>query len=451
MVNGLWGRLRVNVRNDWQDRVAQDSAVVFGGYLLSMGLGVISSAVLARGLGPEGLSTFAIIGATTSIVTTMSDFGLRLGAIRHITSALVDHTQQAYAFASAYTRLKLLGSFGMTIILLLLADPLVAIIQLEPESSATLLRIGAIAMLATMLSGMVATVLHALGRFRRLILAQSTNVALTVILMSVLWLSGRLNVSTALLVGGITAMVAGLLSVWLLPQDWRRAIGSRVAPVPGLKGPALDDESRQLLSFSRWMWVSNIFSMVSVQIDVLLLNYFLPLPVVGVYALSRNLAQKAGAVNQTLHTVLVPGVSALVEADDRRAYVRRSLVRSGLLAILMVLVAPLAGPFFLLVYGQAYAAAINFFYALLVVVLVDLLLSPLILLALPLDRPRLLAMADAAQVVVLLLVGVALVPHWGVYGIVAAKLAAQLATALVALPPLLRTVRYITPDRDVGS
>ncbi len=442
VVNGLWGRLRVAMRHDWQDRVTQDSAVVLTGQIFSMGLGIISSAVLARGLGPEGLSAFALVGAATSIVSTMSDLGMRLSAIRYIAPALAMRKQQAYAFAAAYGRLKLLSSFGITIILLLVADPLAGLIQLPAQAGAMLLRVGAVAMLATMLSGMVATVLHALGRFRRLILAQSVNVALTVALMSLLWIAGRLDVKMALVVGGITAAVAGLLSLALVPKDWRRALGSRGLRGKWLNGQPLGgDESRQLLSFSRWIWVSNIFSIIAVQIDVLLLNYFLPLPVVGVYVLSRNLAQKASAVNLSIHTVLVPTVSRLGEAGGRRAYVRRSLARSLLLAGAILLVAPLARPFILLVYGEEYASSINFFYALLIVVLFDLMLSPLILLALPLDRPRLLALAEGAQAIVLLVVGVAFVPRLGVYGIVAAKLAAQLVMALVALPPLLRTVR----------
>ena len=437
VLNSLRVRVGLALRKDLQDRVLQDSAVVLGGNLLSLGLGVISSAVLARSLGPEGLSTFAIVGAATSIAGTVSDLGLRLGAIRHIAAALVNSAQEAYALARAYARLKLVGSVVTALLLVVLAQPLSNYLHLPGDAGPALLRIGAVAMLATALSSLVGTLLHALAKFRHLILAQSANVILTVLLMSALWLGGRLDVSTALLVGALTAVVAGILSLALLPASWRRAIRLPLRSLPALRGT----ESRSLLSFSRWMWASNILSMLSVQVDVLLLNFFLPLPMVGIYALARNLAQKAGAVNQTLHTVLAPGVSALVEADERRVYVRQSLIRSCLLAALVALAAPLARPFILLFYGGAFAASINVFYALLLVILFDLLVSPLVLLALPLNRPGVLALSDGAQVVVLLLVGVIAVPHLDIYGIVVARLAARIAGALVALPPLLRSLR----------
>ncbi len=174
---------------------------------------------------------------------------------------------------------------------------------------------------------------------------------------------------------------------------------------------------------------------------MLLLNYLLPPPLVGIYVLARSLGQKVDTVHQTLYTILLPNVSALDGAAAQRGYWQRSLIRSALLAGAILLAAPLAGPFIRLVYGSEFAASVNVFYALLAVVILDLLVSPLILLTLPMDRPRLLAAADGLQVVVLLGAGLALVPIWGVYGIVAARLAARLASALVALPPLLRRIR----------
>lgn len=427
------------VRRDLRERVLQDSAVVFGGNILSLALGVISSAVLARALGPEGLSTFAIVGATTSIAATVSDFGLRLGAIRHIAGALVEDVGRAQDLARAYAYLKFIGSAAVVSLLLLFAEPLSALVQLPTESGPALLRIGAVAIGATLLSALAGTVLHALALFRRLIAAQLLNVSLTVVLMTVLWLVSRLDVAMALLIGGVTAVAAALLSLALLPPEWRRSI--RVWP--GNRGETFGDDGRMLLSFSRWLWVSNIFTILAVQVDVLLLNFFLPLPAVGIYALARNLAQKAESVNRTLHTVLAPEASGLADAGERREYAQRSLVRSLLLVGLMVLAVPLARPFILLVYGQAYAASVNLFYALLLVVLLDLIVSPLILLALPLDRPRLLALADAVQVVALIVVGVVAVPRFGAYGIILARLIGRLLAALVALPPLLRSVSQV--------
>ena len=408
------------------------------GHLLRLGLGIISSALLARALGPAGLGFFAVIGAATGILGTVADLGLRLSSIRHIAAAVAAPpmvggiTEQARSLTGAYTRLKLLGALGAAVLLWLLAPPLSEMLDL-PASGSFLLRLGAVALLATAVSGLVSTLLHALRSFRSLVIMQSANVALTVLLMALLWGFAALTLASALVVGAVTAAVAAALGLYFLGPSWRRALSHPVS----LRGL----ESERLLSFSRWMWLSNIFSILAVQVDVLLLNVLLPAPLVGLYALARNLAQKADMVNQSLHTVLAPGVSALSGRRAYRRYVRRSLLRSLVLGALMLLIVPLVRPFILLVYGSEYLGAASVFYALLLIVLLDLFVTPLVLLALPLDQPRLLAASDAIQVLVLLGAGAMLVPLWGVYGLVVARLASRLGGALVALPPLLRRVR----------
>jgi O-antigen/teichoic acid export membrane protein len=432
-LTAIAGRGRALLRADLRDRVVQDSFVVLAGHGVRLALGVISSAVLARGLGPEGLSVFAVVGAATGITASVADLGLRLSTIRHVAANLTGRLQEAYRTGASYSILKVTGSVLATAVVLLGASPLAALLNLPAASGPWPLRAGGLAMLATMLSSVPGTIRHALGRFRPLIVVQTTNVALTVLLMSALWLTGHLDVTAALLVGGLTAAVGGLLGVRLLGRPWRVALSRR----PKLLGP----HGRRLLSFGRWLWVSNVFTIVAAQADVLLLNLWLPMELVGIYALARNLANKAGVLNQTLHTVLAPKVSALQDDAAYVSYGKRTLGRSLLLAASLLLTLPLVRPFILLVYGQAYEASVNVFYALMAVVVLDLLASPLALLALPMDRPRLLALAAGLRVLLLVAVGTAAVPIWGVYGIVLARLVAKIGGSAVTLLPIARQLR----------
>ena len=443
-MSGWWERLgpglgiavaqgRATLRADLRQRIAQDSLIVLLGHLVRLGLGLVSSAILARGLGPDGLSIFAVVGAATSIIGTVADFGLRLSAIRYIAAGAQREGEAGRVAAAAYARWKLWGSLLLAGGTLAAAGPLARLLNLPPESGPWLVRLGALAMLATLLSGVLGTVLHALRRFAALTVTQSANVALTVALFALLWWSGRLTVGTALVVGGVTAVAAGALGYWLMPARWRQALRTPVS----LRGA----QSRELLSFSGWLWVSNIFSIVAVQVDVLLLNQWLAPALVGIYALARNLAFKADVLNQTLHSVLAPNVSALSQPAELRAYARRALSRSLLLALLFVPALPFVRPFIVTVYGQPFAEAANVFFALMAVILLDLLASPLVLLALPLNRPRLLALSDGVQVVLLFAVGAWAVPHWGVYGIVVARFVAKAVGMAVTLGPVWGEIR----------
>lgn len=397
--------------------------VVFAGHALRLGLGLISSAILARGLGPAGLSLFSVIGAVMMIGGTIADFGLSNSGVRHIAGDLAQSKEQAQRTASVYTRLKVLGTLLVVGVILAFAGPIATLIDIPRNTGPFLVRIAALGLLATGLSGSVGTVLRALHRFKSLVATQISNIVLTILLMGFLFLAGRLDVPSALIVGIITAFAAAGLGFVLLPGDWRHAVVSRVG--------RLREDGRHLLQLSKWLWISAILSILLSQLDLLLLNRHLAPGTVGIYALALNLAFKADIINQTLHTVLLPTVSRLSTGAAFRRHIRRSFIRSALLAIGIIVLTPLAQPFILTVYGPAYAPSVTVFYALLSIVVFDLVTVPILLLAFPLDIPHLIVASDAAAVLILFLLGTWLIPLWGVYGAVVAKLTAKVGGALI--------------------
>lgn len=426
----------VALRARLSDPASQQMATVMVGHVLRLALGLISSAMLARGLGPAGLSVFSVVGAAMAILGTVADFGLSNSAVRYVAGDLLPAPARARATAAIYARLKLFGAVLLLVLVFVLARPLVLLLGLPVDSGPLLLRVGALGLAATALSGLAGTLLRALQRFRHLVATQLINAALTVLLMGGLFLLTRLDVLNALWVGVATALAAAAVGVRLLPVEWRHALA---APAP-VRSAA----SRRLLAFGKWLWVSAIFSILLAQLDLLLLNRLLPAQRVGFYALALNLVFKADIVNQTLHTVLLPRVSGLSGRDAYFHHLRQSLVRSLLLALALALLLPLARPFILAVYGAEYAPAVPVFYALMAVVFFDLFAIPVQLLAFPLDMPRQIVVADVIGVAVLFLGGMLLIPAWGLYGAVVAKLAAKVSGTLViglAITRRLRTAR----------
>ena len=81
------------------------------------------------------------------------------------------------------------------------------------------------------------------------------------------------------------------------------------------------------------------------------------------------------------------------------------------------------------------------FRVLLLVVIFDVMTTPLLLLAFPMNRPRLLAAADALRAVTLAVIAVALIPSLGAWGAVVAKAAAKVAGAALIIVILWRSRR----------
>jgi O-antigen/teichoic acid export membrane protein len=181
--------------------------------------------------------------------------------------------------------------------------------------------------------------------------------------------------------------------------------------------------------------------MLTANAEVLLLNQKIPLAVVGTYALALNLATKADVVNQSLYTVLLPGVASLNVMTRVRSYVRRGLLRSaGICAVLLILI-PLAQPLIVFFYGPDYAPTVIFFQLLLVVMMFDVLLTPFLLLPLAYRQAKVLAAADGTRAVTLVAVAVALIPIFGPYGAIVARFLAHVAGAVLVLAVLFVSSR----------
>ena len=104
------------------------------------------------------------------------------------------------------------------------SDPLSRILNLPESSGSGLIRIAALGLFATCLSGIPITVLNALHRFPAMVASTFVKSGLNALLIGALFLGGQLSVRTALWVGIITAAAAAWLSTSLLSSPWRRAL-----------------------------------------------------------------------------------------------------------------------------------------------------------------------------------------------------------------------------------
>ncbi|MEW5988918.1 MAG: oligosaccharide flippase family protein, partial [Chloroflexota bacterium] len=382
ILTASWATLRADSR----EGVAQGSAAILLGHLARLALGLISSALLARSLGPEGFSVFSVVGAVATIGAVVADGGLSGSAVRLIAGDLAEQPHRAQQTVGQLVRLKLVLMALALALIWTLARPLAQLLNLPAGSGPTLISVAGLSLVVSNLNGLSRTLLHASRHFQAMSATQVVNVLVTLLLMVALFVTGRLAIVPALVVGIIAGLVAALFGWRLLPAAWRMAAYNSVPPLTG--------QNRELFGFARWLWLASIFWILAAQLDLLLLNRWVAPNVAGFYALALNLYIKADLVNDTLRTVLLPSVSTLNSKIAIHAYIRRSLVRSLLLAAVVVLALPLVRPFILTVYGEAYTPSVTVFYLFTAILLFDLLATPLLLLVYPLNLPRFIAAAD---------------------------------------------------------
>lgn len=399
-----------------------------------MALGLVSSVIIARGLGPVHYGYYAVLAAVIGIAGAVADLGLsgaavkRLSAPRHENDTLVKKRGSAFF----WTRLAAAGSvaFAGWLLAELLRPVLGLPVSIGSWQATLLLGLAFVGMLASSLSGAMQTLLQATEKFFAISVLLVSNTGLTALLALGLVWGQRINLFTVLLVLGIfPALFTFALSLAFLPwKGWLRP--------PSLS--FLTREGRRLLAFGGWLWLGNGLAVLTLQLDLVLLNRLAPAAAVGVYGLAANLMAKVDVLNRSLYAVLLPAASALQSPQDFRRYIFKSLLRAVMVSLLLVPAALLARPFVVLLYGTDYMPAVGLFRVLLLGVGVDLFATPLLLLVFPLNRPQDLASVEAVRAGVLLPVALWLIPVYGPVGAALSRLASRIAGLLIILTFLAR-------------
>jgi O-antigen/teichoic acid export membrane protein len=130
---------------------------------------------------------------------------------------------------------------------------------------------------------------------------------------------------------------------------------------------------------------------------------------------------------------MLPKAGRRRNRQEVRHYTKRTLLISLLMALFLGGVVLIAQPVITFLYGERYVASAGLFMALTAVVLFDLVTSSLFLLALPLNKPRVLAVGDWLRVGIMGTSAWLLIPSYGGYGAVAARLLARVLGSVYTL------------------
>jgi O-antigen/teichoic acid export membrane protein len=411
------------------DAVTQGWLVVTSGSAARLGLGFIASIIIARALGPAAFGVYAVLAAIASFTGAAIDHGLTKSAVRRVSAVWPENLERALEIWRVFLWLRVLVVAIIVGAGLLLAGPISSLF-LDIAGRELYLRLALLGVAATALSGSLTGMLQATSHFGRLSAVLLVNSGLTVILAIGLALAGQLSITTALLVLGIgTSLVSIGLAWWLLPGRWTLSPPNRTA---------MSRDGRDLARFGAWLWIGSLFGILALYLDVLIVNHWLTAATVGVYALAVNLAIKVEVVNHSLYTVLLPAASSLKTSKEIRQYIRRGLIRSGMIGVALVPLIPLARPLITLFYGESYAPAAGLFQGLLLIAIFNVIVMPLLMLAFTFDRPRLIALSDGLKALTLLVLAVALIPHFGTSGAIVAKFIAAVTGSAVVLVFLWR-------------
>lgn len=220
----------------------------------------------------------------------------------------------------------------------------------------------------------------------------------------------------AMLAGAALGVICmGLVVVQLAPSGPRAGLGT-------------------VFRFSSLAYIANVAQYLNYRLDLFLVAYFRNLTEVGLYALAVTLTQLimvvGGAVSTAVFSRVGSGVDMPAEAAERTAALSRGVV--VIQSMLAVLLAVLAVPLLVLVYGSDFEAAASPIWLLLPGVVALGAGSVLAAHLAGLGRPDLNLLGSLASLAVTLPLDLLLIPPLGMNGAALASTGAYLCTTGVA-------------------
>ncbi|RLD97373.1 MAG: hypothetical protein DRI92_05760 [Aquificota bacterium] len=321
-------------------------SITFVTRILSLLIGIGTSVIIARVLGPEGQGIYSLAILLPLIIVTFTNLGIGRSTIYHIgkdTNAFKDlvgailGSSFVISIASMFIGLIIVLFFSNSIlpgvpqIFLLLALLLIPFQLFSSQS----------------LSGILLGI-QKIKEYNLVAIIQS----LFMLALAAFFLIG-LNWGIA---GAITANLLSLLFATLLAFFWvSRSLENRHFSFQINKNIL-----RSLFSFGYKAHLSNVFAFLHLRIDQVMLNFFLNPMTVGFYVISVNIVEKLWLLSQAVSTVLYPKVASMKDEEQRKRLT--PLVARNTLLITMLgafVVFLLAKWLILLLYSEKYLPSVE--------------------------------------------------------------------------------------------
>ena len=237
---------------------------------VSVGLGFIVTMLITRTLGPAQFGLFSLSLAVMTIASQFSDFGISTGLVRFASLYLKKDKLKADLIFKVSLKAKLLISI-LVFLIGLLASPLLALHVFKKPELVVPLRLVVIGAFGISLVSYITTTLRARQSFKKFKFVNAIIPIGKLALISLLFLTLKLNLLNALTTVIILPFIAFLIGSLIIPKDFLKAKGDE------------KESLKKLFHFSKWILISIFCAAFFNRLDVLMLGYFKRNEIVGYY------------------------------------------------------------------------------------------------------------------------------------------------------------------------
>lgn len=339
-------------------RLYRNAGIVFSGNVVASLLGLLVLAVLTRTLTIDQFGLYALITAYVSLLDRLTSFQTWQALIHFGAHAREQGQSGQLASLFAFGWLLDVGSGVLGFIMALVGALLVPHWFGLGEHAVALISIAASVLLVNWVSTPTA-LMRLYDQFYAQALYQKVSAGLTLIAVTVLWLSGANGILPYIIASTLGSMAGKFLFVGMTVREakrqdiWRRDL----------------IDLRAMLARTPRLWrfvlTTNADGIVRVlrDVDIFIVNAMLGTAAVGLYRVARVLTKAFGQVTGPFYQAIYPELSHLGAAGkfgDFARLMRQSALTLGIMVSIGWLVFMIFGKLLLAVaFGTEYVAAYN--------------------------------------------------------------------------------------------
>ena len=395
--------------------------------------GIITSVLIARGLGPVGMGQYALISSISGLAAIFSDLGIGNTAIRFASQSVShgDTVGQLAVLRWAF-RLRMLLLITLTVVIFwaipFLADKIWNIGNLIP-----LMRLSLFIGIFGTISSIPIIYFQSLKRFK---MNTAVSVGQTLLSFSGIMVIAFLNKWTLQLIIMASILASGIASVVFLSLVPKSAVFNAHEfhvlfkskfkhifhlPTKDLNTEITDDIG--INAFAIYMVLSAIVVQLTLRADIWLMGLYLDKSQIGLYNVATKFALPLGMVLGAINTALWPRASALTSRKKTTEMLKKTFRLSAILAFcvsIYALSAPKLTPY---IFGIDYADGVLLGQILCLRYCLAILICPIGVIGYSMGLVRTYWLVNLIQMIVVVCINIILLPRIGVMGAVIALIA----------------------------
>jgi O-antigen/teichoic acid export membrane protein len=374
------------------------------GKILSAALAFMVSVIIARKLGASDFG-FVTISLSVAIITNelIGSEGIDNGMVRFASIYLNTNKKRANMLYKIALKIKFIIVAIVILLSTILFNTLLFSVTSKPEIRSALI-FGIFTGCFISFWRYILAFLQSFQSFMLYAFIDITPNLIKIIIIFLLISIGSLNLNNVLLVNAAAIILGFIIGFLFIPKDFISAKGKQ------------REIALKLFDFSKWIFITNILGALWFRLDILMLSYYKNAELVGVYSVALSFISAMNLLFVSLLTKYFPQVSRLNKKNEFFMHIKKSLLISFGLAILLSFMFFIAEPIIVLAYTERYIDSIIYFKILLTGFLFSLVFNPLLLVLYALNKPYIITFICLFLVIANFCGNLLLIPKYGAIG-----------------------------------